>query len=267
MKSARVRDGTALQYEVYGKGHPLVLVPGLGASARVWGAFPQALGAWFRVVAFDPRGFGASPAAPETITMETMVSDLVDLLDALEIPRAHFFGVSMGGIVLQRLAAAHPDRVARLVLVSTTGRMSPWARRMLDVFEILTARLDPGEYVRVMAALSLSPAFFEGGRSKPEDFEKALEPRPEEMASIPPQIAAVRSIAGEPPAADRIGAPVLILSGRQDFLTPPFSAAALHAALPDARWVELEGGHACLMEATEEGLVHVLGFLRESEGP
>jgi pimeloyl-ACP methyl ester carboxylesterase len=260
------RDGTRIRFEVAGEGHPLILIPGLGGSARVWGPFPRTLGAWFRAVAYDPRGFGGSAAPPAAITMDSMVSDVDDLLNALSVGRAHFFGISMGGIIAQRFAAERPDRVARLVLVSTTRRMTPWSRRVLDVLEIMARRLSPREFVKLMAAFSLSPGYFDSGPHRSADLETALLPAPGEMASLLAQIEALRSLdaAGGAPA---VRAPTLILSGRRDFLTPPSAAEDLKASIENSRLVFLEGGHACLMENTDEGVVEVLSFLREPGPP
>jgi len=254
-------DGTSIRVEIHGKGEPLVLIPGLGASARVWGSFPKAMGAHFRTVAFDPRGFGGSPADPAGISMDSMVSDLLAILDGLGLDRAHLFGVSMGGIVAQVFAARHPDRVRRLVLVSTTGNMSAWSLRMLDLFDLLVRRLEPEEFVRVMAPLSLSPATFESRPGRVPEFESALLPTAEEMGRIPAQIEAIRSLAGSSPARG-IRAPALILSGKRDFLTPPENAGELRRLLPDAEFKALAGGHAFLMENIDEGILHILGFLR-----
>jgi pimeloyl-ACP methyl ester carboxylesterase len=254
-------DGTRIAYEVFGSGYPLLLIPGLGASSRVWGAFPKAMGAHFRVIAFDPRGFGASEAPPSTISLTTLVTDIADLLTGLGVEKAHLFGVSMGGILAQRFASESPGRVGRLVLVSTTGRMSRWSRRMLDMFEIMARRLSPRDYVTVMGALSLSPAFFEAEKGRVADMENVLVPKESEMGAIRAQVEAIRSL-GADSASAPIRTPTLVVSGRRDFLTPPAQARELHRSIPGAERLDLEGGHACLLENTEEGLVRILAFLR-----
>ena len=196
--------------------------------------------------------------------MDSMVSDVRDLLDGLNVARAHLFGISMGGIVAQRVAAEHPDRVGRLVLVSTTGKMTPWSRRVLEMFDIMARRLSPKEYVRMMAAFSLSPEYFDAGAHRSADLESGLMPTPAEMESLKAQGEAVRSL--EPGrAAGAVRAPTLILAGRRDFLTPPSCAEDLRASIEGARLVFLDGGHACLMENTDEGVVEILSFLREGE--
>ncbi|MHC4779203.1 MAG: alpha/beta fold hydrolase, partial [Planctomycetota bacterium] len=259
-------DGTGIRCEILGEGPPLLLIPGLGASSKVWGAFPKAMSAYFKVVSYDPRGFGGSPAAPSKIDMNAMVSDVSILMTELDLGRTHLFGVSMGGIIALRVASIRPESVAKLVLVSTPGRMTPWARKMLDLFEIMARRLPPKEFVEVMAALSMSPDIVDSGSKRIRDLENALIPGESEMECILAQVDAVRSLGNTPLPTD-VGAPTLILSGRKDFLTPPSQARELASAIPDAELFSLGGGHACLMENTEEGIVRLLAFLQgESPG-
>jgi pimeloyl-ACP methyl ester carboxylesterase len=219
------------------------------------------MGAYFRVIAFDPRGFGSSPAPASRIDMATMVSDIADLIRALALPRAHVFGVSMGGILALRFASENPSLVSKLVLVSTPGSMTRWSRKVLDLFEIMVRRLPPQEFVAMMAALSLSPPTVSEGAWRVRDLENALVPRASEMAAIRAQVEAVRSL-GTAPLPESIEVPTLILAGRRDFLTPPEQAEELHRALSGSELHWLAGGHACLMENTDEGIVRILAFLQ-----
>jgi pimeloyl-ACP methyl ester carboxylesterase len=262
MQAVTVRDGVSLRVETFGSGAPLVLIPGLGGSMRVWGPFPRAMGAHFMTVAYDPRGFGGSVAQPCSITMGSMVSDLADILDSLRIAKAHLFGVSMGGVVAQQFAARHPDRTDRIVLVSTTGRMTRWSGRVLDMFETLARRLEPSEWAAAMATLSLSPKYFENPMNRPGEFERGLTPAQGERDGILAQIAALRSLSD---AGRTTGpaAPALVIGGRTDAITPLSASADLARSIPGARLKELDGGHACLVERTDEGLVEILSFLKK----
>ncbi len=268
MPAIETRDGTRIAYETFGEGRPLVLIPGLGASSRAWGGFPRALGDHCRAIAFDPRGFAGSPAPPSSITLDTMVSDLLDLLDSLSIPSADLFGVSMGGILARRFASLHGERTSRLILVSTPGRMTPWARHMLVLFEIMARRLSPREYVRMMSAMSLSPDSLDQNPRIAEDLESGLLPQEGEMDCI---LAQLRSLQSLPRPSGRgagtrdvepLPHRTLILAGRRDFLTPPTGVSDLRALFPNSEAVYLSGGHAALMENSQEGVVEILRFLR-----
>jgi len=106
----------------YGEGPPLLLVNGYAATGADWDpAFIAGLAEAFDVLCPDNRGMGGSDLGAGPMTVDRLVEDLVDLLDALEIERAAVAGWSMGGFVAQALAAAHPSRVGGLVLLATAA--------------------------------------------------------------------------------------------------------------------------------------------------
>src|SRR5271166_1104837 len=108
MPEARIRD-VNLHYDVYGKGDPLLMIMGLGASSAQWDPrLVEDLARTFRVITFDNRGTGQSdkPDAPYSIGM--FADDAAGLLGKLDVPRAHIFGVSMGGMIAQEFALRHP---------------------------------------------------------------------------------------------------------------------------------------------------------------
>src|SRR5579863_1940844 len=114
-------DDVKLYYEVHGRGEPLLMIMGLGSSSATWSPELIAqLSRQFQTIVYDNRGTGQSdkPAIPYSLGM--FASDAIALLDALKIARAHVFGVSMGGMIAQELALAHPSRLQTLTLGCTT---------------------------------------------------------------------------------------------------------------------------------------------------
>jgi pimeloyl-ACP methyl ester carboxylesterase len=114
-------DDIAMYYELHGSGEPLVLVSGLGADLTLLAGMTDRLKPHYQVVAFDNRGAGRTdkPDAPYTIGL--MAQDTLGLMDALAIDRAHMLGVSMGGRIALELALTRPDRVDKLILISTSA--------------------------------------------------------------------------------------------------------------------------------------------------
>jgi pimeloyl-ACP methyl ester carboxylesterase len=104
MPQAQV-NGIKLHYETSGQGQPLLLIMGLGAPAAAWDPeFVQALGQTHKVITYDNRGTGLSDKPDEPYSIALFASEAVSLLDALNIPRAHILGVSMGGMIAQELS-------------------------------------------------------------------------------------------------------------------------------------------------------------------
>ncbi|MGI9184803.1 MAG: alpha/beta fold hydrolase [Solirubrobacteraceae bacterium] len=112
--------GFTINYESAGTGPPVVLVPGTLSSAAQWELFgyTRALAIDARVVAVDPLGHGLSdkPHAPDAYAAEGVIADLLAVLDAADIEQATVWGYSRGGWIAYGLAAAHPERVTRLVV-------------------------------------------------------------------------------------------------------------------------------------------------------
>lgn len=114
-------NGIEIYWEEHGSGEPLLLIMGWGANAATWHPQLPGLAEQFRVVTFDNRGVGRSSAPEGPYSVRQMADDVVGLLDALEVPRAHVFGISLGGMIAQELAIEHPARVDALILGCTTA--------------------------------------------------------------------------------------------------------------------------------------------------
>lgn len=123
---ARIRD-IEVNFELEGPGGaPVVtLSHSLATTLDLWSFQVLALSGRYRVLRFDTRGHGSSSATPGAYTIEMLTQDLVELLDYLRIPRTHFMGVSMGGMIGQVFAVNHPDRLEKLVLCDTTAAVLP----------------------------------------------------------------------------------------------------------------------------------------------
>ena len=99
-----------------GEEPPLVMLHGLSGHARTWDHTARALSDQYRVLALDQRGHGDTDWAPQ-YGLHPMAEDLLGFLDALDLPEVTLMGLSMGGLVSFVFAAAHPQRVARMVIM------------------------------------------------------------------------------------------------------------------------------------------------------
>ncbi len=120
-------NGIQLYYEVSGQpdGPPILFSNSLASNLHMWDPQMPAFEKHFRVIRYDSRGHGRSDAPERPYTIEMLVDDAVGLLDHLGIDKADFCGLSKGGMVGQRLATLHPERVDRLVACDTACYMGP----------------------------------------------------------------------------------------------------------------------------------------------
>ncbi|HET6571736.1 MAG TPA: alpha/beta hydrolase [Solirubrobacterales bacterium] len=155
--------GSELYYERTGSGEPLLLIQGMSATHRAWGRdFLAPLEESFECIVFDNRGMGLSGEARMPFTVAEMAGDVAALLEALEIERAHVLGISMGGMIAQELALAHPGRIRSLSLGATYCG-GPEGTLMADEdLQMLGAAMASGDRERVLRAMweiNLSPGF------------------------------------------------------------------------------------------------------------
>lgn len=256
-----------LYFESHGGGAPLVLLNGLGLELSAWAPQIATLSRTHRVIAFDARGVGRSEAPPGPYRMADLVSDTLHLLDALEIERAHFLGLSMGGLVAQHLALDHAPRVRSIVLAATAARLPPRARHVIDLWgRMASAGTDPEILLREQLAWVFSEGFFEKERGVSDAVRVILaNPHPPSPHGIVGQAAAclehdTRS------ALSRIGVPSLVLVGRGDLMLPVSASEELSGKIPGSRLAIVEGaGHAFTSEKPVRFNELVLEFLTEVE--
>ena len=125
-------DASGLYWEAVGDGPPVLLIGGIGMDAGAWWRTIPILARSFRVITFDPRGLGRSAPAPFMCTTSDLAADSVAVMDAAGADAAHVYGFSLGGMVAQRLALRHPERVRRLVLGSFLAAAGPLAHFNYD---------------------------------------------------------------------------------------------------------------------------------------
>jgi len=155
--------GSELYYERAGSGEPLLLIQGMSATHRAWGRdFLAPLEESFECIVFDNRGIGLSGEARMPFTIAEMAGDVAALLDALAVERAHVLGISMGGMIAQELALAHPERIRSLSLGATYCGGPEGALMDGQDLQRLGAAMAAGDRERVLRTMweiNLSPGF------------------------------------------------------------------------------------------------------------
>ena len=245
---------------------PLILLHGFGGSLHVWEPWAQVLEADYRVVRYDQPGAGLTGADPTgDYSDERGIAVLLALMDQLGIPRATVIGHSMGGRLAWRFAAAHPERVSKLVLVAPDGFASPGFEYGKAPEVPAVARLMPWVLPKPVLRMSLEPAY-----AQPAAMTDALVTRYDELMRAPGVRPAVlarmeqMNLQDPNPYLRRIEAPTLLIWGDRDAMIPIANAADYLRALPHARLVTIPGaGHLPQEEAPAASLPVLQAFLRE----
>jgi 3-oxoadipate enol-lactonase / 4-carboxymuconolactone decarboxylase len=234
---------------------PLVLLHSLGTTAHVWDDQAAGLSRSFRVIRPDLRGHGLTTCTPGPYSMELFADDLAALLDALGVNQAHIGGISIGGVIAQAFAAAHPERAASLLLVDTAMAIPPaqsWTERAAKVRAEGIAAIADAVIARWVTPAFMSAAPAEGLRAM------LLRTPVEGYAASAEAIAAADLSA----ATAGLNLPTLIIVGAQDQSTPVASAQALNQAIAGSSLVVIENAaHIPLVEKPEEITRAMLNFL------
>jgi 3-oxoadipate enol-lactonase len=249
-----------LHHELSGpKGAPvLVLAHSLGTNLALWDPQLPALEERFRVLRYDARGHGRSQATPGPYTIERLARDVCELMHGLEIERAHFCGLSIGGLVGMWLGAHAPEKIGKLVLADTAARIGTperWDARIQDVLRNGTRHIAPD-----LIARWFTPAFRERA---PEVVAAAARMLEQTCADGYAACCAAIRDADLAPSLAAIRAPTLVIAGREDPATPPDEGRALARAIAGARFCELPASHLSNLEAPAEFNAELLRFLAE----
>jgi pimeloyl-ACP methyl ester carboxylesterase len=242
----------------------LVLVRGLARSARFWLGFAELLTDRYRVVLLDNRGIGRSDAPLPPYDTASMADDVAAVLDHAGIPRAHVFGISLGGMIAQWVAVKHASRVDRLVLGCTTAGGNAGARPPLAArLALLRGGTMPfHEAMRATAPYVIGPRFLE---SRPDVVEAWVDIARKEPASFGGLLGQILAAARHSSIRHlaRIEAPTLVITGDEDRLIPPLCSYRLAELIPNARLRVMCGaGHDFPTEQPAETVEELRRFLR-----
>ena len=235
----RVNAGAvSLDYELRGQGPPLLMINGFRRSRVVWlEPFLAALEKDFQLVLFDNRGTGNSDQPQDGYSMEAFADDCAGLLGALRIPRAHVFGTSMGGMIAQRLATRHPQRVHGLALGCTNfGKGSvPPERRIGELLRMLpSATMDAREVAYRQEEAYVVDAFRAANRPLLDHLFEIVNANPTPVHAVKGHLAAIDGFDGWGDLG-AIQAPTLVITGAEDRLIPAENSRRIAKQIPGAQ--------------------------------
>lgn len=238
----------------------LLLSNSLGTDLHMWDAQIPLWSRHFRVLRYDTRGHGRSLVSPGPYCIEQLGRDVLALLDALQVERAAFCGLSMGGLIGQWLAINAPERIERLVLCNTAaqiGSAEVWNSRIDSVLR------DGPAAMRALRDASIA-RWFTAAFAAAEPAK--VEPVVGMLAATSPQgyaanCAAVRDADFREQVA-AIRAPTLIVCGTADAVTTPEHGRFLQERIRAAELVEFPAAHLSNVEIGAAFGERVLAFLQ-----
>ena len=255
-------NGIDLYYEKRGSGPTLFLIEGLGVETWLYEENIHALSQHFTTIAYDSRGMGHSSMPKGPYTIDMMVGDLKGLMDTLGIEKASFMGASMGGFIAKEFAIRYPERVEKLVLLSTTaGGREHVPMSMKTLTKLLKAPEGaPREVIRDRLTMAYSDQFMADSARVEHLIDLRLQnPQPKyaykAQAAIGPKF----------DASDRIQdiqVPTFIGHGREDILVPVANAENMHKEIPNSVLKIYQGlGHQFFVEDPKPFNQDVINFL------
>lgn len=257
MPIAKLPDAQ-IHYEWTGAEHLPVIVfsNSLGTNVQMWSYQLEEFTKHFRVLRYDTRGHGKSDATPGPYTIEQLSWDVVRLMDVLQLDRAYFCGLSMGGMTGMFLAANAPNRFHKIVLCNTAAK--------IGTAETWNARIQAVQNggMKAVASAVIERWFTPGYRAAHAAETRATLAM---LESANPQgymacCAAVRD-ADQRRTLGNICVPCLALAGTDDPVAPPADARFLTETIPGAKYAEVRAAHLSNIEAREDFDRQVSQFL------
>ncbi|KJD47218.1 alpha/beta fold hydrolase [Paenibacillus terrae] len=255
-------EGTTICYAEQGKGEPIILLHGFCGSSSYWDEVVPLLSQSYRCIVPDLRGHGRSDAPLGAYTIDQMANDVLKLQEQLDIPKAAWFGHSLGGYLTLSAVQRHPERLTAFGLIHSTAY----------------ADTEEGKEKRNKAVSTIQT---EGITT----FVDGLVPRlfaPEHVESLSNQVLKVKEIGYKTPPQGAVGTslamrersdrrdvlsastlPTLLVAGEQDQAVPPARTFTTDRAGVTQVTIS-EVGHMSLFEAPEQLAHAILAFLQQN---
>jgi 3-oxoadipate enol-lactonase len=243
-----------LDYERGGSGPPLLAIMGMSGTSLHWGEpFLELLRRDFDVIVYDHRGVGASTHLDGPVTIAQMAEDAAGLLDALEIDSAHVLGISMGGMIAQELAIAHPERVRTLTLGCTYCGGPGSEQGPPEVMQRLGEAMLSGDRARALRAgweANVSPAV----AADEDSWTRFLAIAERRSVAVRVVMAQLQACMAHDTSdrLSRLQMPTLVIHGTADEMLPVGNGRLIHSVIPGSRLEILDGvGHMFWWEQPE----------------
>jgi 3-oxoadipate enol-lactonase len=258
-------NGIQMNYRLEGPstGSVVMLSHSLATDLTMWDAQIDALTRWHRLLRYDTRGHGGSDAPAGVYSLSQLAQDACGLLDVLGIERAHFIGLSMGGMIGQTLALETQSRLLSLVLCDTTSRIPADAKPAWDE----RIRIAGSEGMAPLVDSTIARWFTRGFREHRSDIVDRIR---DLIRSTVPEgyIGCCHAIASldVTDVLQKISVPTMVIVGEDDPGTPVAAAAVIHEKITNSELAIIQSAsHLSNVERAEEFNRIVIEFLNRVE--
>lgn len=244
------RNGRTIHFSRDGDGPGVVLVPGLGSGARLFGTLPRRFArSGFTCAAVDPVGLEPSSALPGGVYDFVQAAHDVLAVAAELPPPVALVGTSLGGKVALCAAATGSPHAHKLVMLCSSALQTPRSRRVYRWFELLCTEVDGRLLGELTAPFLFGDTFLNEKPGVVDDIVRSTKPSVASRAFMKAQAQALQAFDGAGLCA-RVTWPVLCLAGEEDVLTLPREVAATAATIPGAAYEAFaNAGHSLLLES------------------
>lgn len=253
-------NGIHICYESVGEGFPLIAIMGKDSNMDWWNpATKAALSERNRLIMLDNRGTGRSDSPKEAYGISDMAKDVIGLMDALHIDKAHILGQSMGGMIAQEIAIEFPERVMKLILCSTTCGVT----RALPSFRMLKwmFRKPTGFSPQDTLEMLYSQAYMQENPTLISAFVERMQYSPPNPRSMEIHKQASKSFDGFG-RLGQITAPTLIIHGEEDWVFRPKHARILNRRIAGSELIMIpKAGHGVFSQKSGKVLEEVRNFI------
>jgi len=271
-------NGIKIAYKIHGEGYPLILLHGFAMYKEFWKWQVKELSKELRVITIDIRGCGKSDHPTEAFSMEDLADDIRALLDFLDIDKIHLGGHSFGGMIAQHFALNYPNRLNKLILMSTFANLpldksglDMYKRSQLSNYESKIEDSTKAFWDKMKQRFSRN--FFKEMNQNPDKLfhnmfsAKDLMELEETNGTTKPQdiLNQINAIVHHNTInqLNKIDNETLILTGEKDRIVPKIASELLDEKIPKSNLIVFKGSHYFMLEEAPNFNSEVLNFLRQ----
>lgn len=255
-----------IHYREQGEGEPLVLIGGITSVLEVWDLMVPELARQYRVITPDNRGSGRTvvPDDDGDRRPARLADDIRTLLDGLGLSKVHLVGASMGGMIVQEFALAHPERLASLTIccsnVGGTRSVMPSREVIAQLFGGASGEASK-QASRETLRILVHPDSFAKCPERLDFYIETREKHPHSEEELGRRAAGIRTL-DTYDGLTRLAVPTLVMTGSDDRLVPKENSSVLREAIPGAELVEIpQSGHIFFAEQPQASVSALVDFL------